>query len=66
MVRVAGVGWLSGNATESLSPFVERIFANFGDKNMVFYYYVKWVVFNSIQKQNDFCGKFYESSTKAE
>ena len=35
--RVAGVGWLSGSATKSLGAFVERVFANFCDKNVVFY-----------------------------
>ena len=34
--RVAGVGWLSANATESLSPFGERVFASFCDNNLVF------------------------------
>ena len=34
--RVAGVGWLSGTAAESLRAFRERIFANFRDKNVVF------------------------------
>ena len=34
--RVAGVGWLSGTAAESLRAFVERVFANFRDKNVVF------------------------------
>ena len=36
-VRLAGVGWLSCTAAESLRAFVERIFANFRDKNIVFY-----------------------------
>ena len=35
--RVAGVGWLSWTAAESLRAFVERVFANFRDKNVVFY-----------------------------
>ena len=35
--RVAGVGWLSGTAAESLRAFVERILANFRDKSIVFY-----------------------------
>ena len=35
--RVAGVGWLSGTAAESLRAFGERVFANFCDKNVVFY-----------------------------
>ena len=35
--RVAGVGWLSGTAAESLRAFVERVFANFRDKSVVFY-----------------------------
>ena len=35
--RVAEVGWLSVNATKSLRAFVERVFANFRDKNVVFY-----------------------------
>ena len=35
--RVAGVGWLSGTAAESLRAFGERVFANFRDKNVVFY-----------------------------
>ena len=34
---VAGVGWLSGTAAESLRAFGERVFANFRDKNVVFY-----------------------------
>ena len=34
--RVAGVGWLSTNTTESRSPFGERVFAHFCDKNIVF------------------------------
>ena len=34
--RVAGVGWLSGTAAESLRAFVERVYANFCDKNIVF------------------------------
>ena len=34
---MAGVGWLSVNATKSLRAFVERVFANFRDKNVVFY-----------------------------
>ena len=34
--RVAGVGWLSGTAAESLRAFGERVFANFRDKNVVF------------------------------
>jgi len=33
--RVAGVGWLSTNTTESRSPFGERVFAHFCDKNIV-------------------------------
>ena len=33
----AGVGWLSWSATETLSLFVERVFAHFRDKNVVFY-----------------------------
>merc|ERR1719285_1591424 len=36
-IRVAGVGWLSGTAAESLRAFGERVFANFCDKNIVFY-----------------------------
>ena len=35
--RVAGVGRLSGTAAESLTAFGERVFANFRDKNVVFY-----------------------------
>ena len=35
--RVAEVGWLSVSATKSLRAFVERVFANFCDKNIVFY-----------------------------
>ena len=35
--RVAGVCWLSGTAAESRIVFGERIFANFRDKNIVFY-----------------------------
>ena len=35
--RVAGVGWLSGTTAESLRAFGERVFANFRDKNIVFY-----------------------------
>ena len=35
--RVAGVGWLSGTAAESLRAFGERVFAHFCDKNVVFY-----------------------------
>ena len=35
--RVAGVGWLSCTAAESLRAFVERVFANFRDKNVVFF-----------------------------
>ena len=34
--RVAGVGWLSCTAAESLRAFVVRVFANFRDKNIVF------------------------------
>ena len=34
--RVAGVGWLSWTAIESLRAFGERVFANFRDKNVVF------------------------------
>ena len=33
---MAGVGWLSVNATKSLRAFVERVFANFCDKNVDF------------------------------
>ena len=36
--KVAGVGWLSCTAAESLRAFVERVIANFRDKNVVFYY----------------------------
>ena len=39
--RVAGVGWLSWTAAESLRAFVERVFANFRDKNVDFYNYWK-------------------------
>ena len=35
--KVAGVGWLSCTAAESLRAFVERVVANFRDKNIVFY-----------------------------
>ena len=35
--RVAGVGWLSGTAAESLRAFGERVFANFRNKNVLFY-----------------------------
>ena len=35
--RVAGVGWLSGTAVESLRAFAAGVFANFRDKNIVFY-----------------------------
>ena len=35
--RVAGVGWLSWTAIESLRAFGERVFANFRDKHIVFY-----------------------------
>ena len=35
--RVAGVGWLSGTAAESLRAFVERVFTNFCDENVIFY-----------------------------
>ena len=35
--RVAGVGWLSWTAAESLRAFVERVFVNFPDKNVVLY-----------------------------
>ena len=34
--RVAGVGWLLWTTAEFLRAFVERIFANFCDKNIVF------------------------------
>ena len=34
---MAGVGWLSGTAAESLRAFGELVFANFRDKNIVFY-----------------------------
>ena len=36
-IRVAGVGWLSCTAAESLRAFVEHVFANFRDKNIVFW-----------------------------
>ena len=45
-IRVAGVGWLSWIAAESLRAFVERIFANFRDKSIVFY----------IAEKQVFCG----------
>ena len=35
--RVAEVGGLSGSAKKSLRAFVERVFKNFRDKNVVFY-----------------------------
>ena len=35
--RVAVVGWLSCTAAESLRAFVERVFANYRDKNIVFH-----------------------------
>ena len=35
-IRVAGVGWLSCTAAETLRAFVELVFANFRDKNVVF------------------------------
>ena len=34
--RVAGVGWLSGTAAESLRAFGERVFANFATKALFF------------------------------
>ena len=34
--KVAGVGWLSDTSAESLRAFVERVFANFRDKNVFF------------------------------
>ena len=37
LIRVAGVGWLLWTAAESLRAFVERVFANFRDNNVVFY-----------------------------
>ena len=40
-VRVAGVGWLSCTVAESLRAFVEPVFANFRNKNFVFYEYGK-------------------------
>ena len=36
--RVAEVGRLSWSVAESLRAFVERVIANFRDKNVVFYY----------------------------
>ena len=36
-VRVAEVGRLSWTVAESLRAFVERVIANFHDKNVVFY-----------------------------
>ena len=35
--RVAGVGWLSWTAAESLRAFVEHVFANVRNNNVVFY-----------------------------
>ena len=39
--RVAGVDWLSANATESHSPFMELVFVHFRDKKHCFYNCVK-------------------------
>ena len=38
--RVAEVGWLLASAKYSLRASVERVFANFRDKNVVFYHCV--------------------------
>ena len=35
-ISQADVGWLSVNVTKSLRAFVERVNANFRDKNVVF------------------------------
>ena len=37
LLKLPGVGWLSVNATKSLRAFVERVFANFCDKNVFFF-----------------------------
>ena len=37
LVRVAGVGWLSGTAADSLRAFVERVVDHFCAKNLAFY-----------------------------
>ena len=34
ITSLAGVGWLSWSATETLSLFVERVFAHFRDKSV--------------------------------
>ena len=63
--RVAGVGWLSGSATKSLRAFVERVFANFRDKNIVFYNRAEtgnlWLSRDYYERRIS----FVESSTKA-
>ena len=64
--KVAGVGWLSDTSAESLRAFVERVFANFRDKNIVFYNCGKtghlWL---SKDLHTHRHGKLYESSPKA-
>ena len=75
-IRVAGVGWLSASAKYSLRTFVERVFAHFRDKNIVFYDCVNigsfWLSLKALRQQDGFRWKLYkskmafiENSTKA-
>ena len=56
--RVAGVGGLSASANQSLRAFVERVFANFRDKNGAFYNGVNicsfWLSLKALRKQDGF------------
>ena len=56
---LTGVGWLLGSATETLSPFVERVFANFCDKNIIFLQL--WLSLKVLRKQDYFRWKLYEN-----
>ena len=55
LALVAGVGWLSWTAAESLRAFVERVFANFRDK---------WLFF-TLQKNMSFVGVQILAQTQA-
>ena len=63
--RVAEVGRLSWTVAESLRAFVERVIANFRDKNVVFYYRAEtgnlWLLRDYYESRIS----YVESSTKA-
>ena len=62
---LTGVGWLLGSATETLSPFVERVFAIFYNcvKMGSFYWSTKawWLSLKVLRKQDYFRWKRYDN-----